>query len=151
MFETPRMIKSSQNVTVDKELFLTLGNMSKEVVAHSIKDEVAELIAEGLKEADRSMRTLAPEIDAIRNRIDSVIYKLNNTNGYQLFPGPSKYASLIPPLAMLGLMLSIVSCVICHYKCSRKGHQSKPEVPVAASKHYKVISEPYEIECVETV
>ena len=54
MFETLRMIKSTQNVTVNKELFSTLGHISTEVVAYSFKDEMTELIAKRLKESDQS-------------------------------------------------------------------------------------------------
>ena len=150
------MIKSTQNVTVNKELFSTLGHISTEVVAYSFKDEMTELIAKRLKESDQSMLTLALEINSINDRINSVMYKLNTTNGYQLFPGPVKYAHLIPPLALILLMILVLGCVICYYRRSRKGHHKDSELPMRVtnhnSKHYKVVTETsFDIECVETL
>ena len=121
-----------------------------------VKDEMTELIAKRLMESDQSMRTLAMEINNINNRINSVMHKLNTTNGYQLFPGPVKYAHLTRPLAVILLMIHVLGCELCYYRRSRKGHQKENEVPLRvtnhASKHYKVGTEtPYDIECVETI
>ena len=138
------MIKSSQNITIDTELFSAIGNLSAEIIAHPINNEIVKTVEQRLGETDRGMMTLAPELKSINEKIESVIKQMTKDDYLEFGTEKINWTTYLVPLAVvITVVLLLLGCFVARkWKARKNGHsKQKVRVELAGKKFTKPLNE----------